>query len=355
MANHPGQARDVTMAQSLHPGLVRPLFLPPKSLAKYEGAQHRNDGEGQQQGAEQRGADRDGHGAEHAPFQPLQKEDRKIDGDDDANAKCHWPSHLKARSGNRSQRLFLFPMLLHSMHRVFDHHHSAIDNHAEINSAKANQVGADDEEFHPREGEEKREWNDRSSYQCGGEAAKKQQQNDGDQDEAFEEVVLDRVNGSVNDRRLIVEGLELDARRKMEAGDLLLDQFDDMFAVLAFQHDDHARDGLAIPQYSALAGCWPNHHLRDIMQHDRRALVGKQDNVADVVDAVGPAKAAQGVLFIRVLDVSATEVGVVLGDTRGNVLERQSILLQQIWIYLDLVLPGLAAPGIYVTDAGDRS
>ncbi len=59
--------------------------------------------------------------------------------------------------------------------------------------------------------------------------------------------MLNRVNGSVNDSRLIVEGLERDARWQMEAGDLLLHQFDDMFAVLAFQHDDHARDGLAIP------------------------------------------------------------------------------------------------------------
>ena len=113
----------------------------------------------------------------------------------------------------------------------------------------------------------------------------------------------------------------------MEAGDLIRHQFDDMFAVLALQHDDHARDGLAISKDCALAGRWSNRHLRDIMQHDRRALVGKQDNVADVVDAVGPAKAAQGVLFIRVLDVSATEVGVVLGDSRGHVLERESILL----------------------------
>ncbi len=63
------------------------------------------------------------------------------------------------------------------------------------------------------------------------------------------------------------------------------------------------------------------------MQHDRRALVGKQDNVANIADAGGPAKAAQGVLFIRVLNVSATEVGVVLGDSRGHVLERESILL----------------------------
>jgi len=107
---------------------------------------------------------------------------------------------------------------------------------------------------------------------------------------------------------LIVEGLERDARGQMEAGDLLLHQFDDMFAVLAFQHDDHARDGLAIPEDSALAGRWSNRHLRDIMQHDRRALVGKQNNVANIADAGGPAKATQGVLFIRVLDVSATEV-----------------------------------------------
>ncbi len=104
------------MAQPLHPVLVRLLFLPAKSLAKYEGAEHGNDGEGQRQRAEQRRADRDGHGAEHASLQPLQKEDRKIDGDDNANAKCHWPSDLKARSGNRSHRNLLFSMFLHSMH-----------------------------------------------------------------------------------------------------------------------------------------------------------------------------------------------------------------------------------------------
>jgi hypothetical protein len=158
-----------------------------------------------------------------------------------------WPSDLKTRSGNRSYRNFLFSMFLHSMHRVFDHHDSAIDDHAEIDRAQAHQVSADAEEFHPQEAKEQREWNDRSRHQCGAEAAEKEQQYHGDQDEAFKKIVLNRVNRSVNDSRLIVEGLERDARGQMEAGDLLLHQFDDMFAVLAFQHDDHARDGLAIP------------------------------------------------------------------------------------------------------------
>src|ERR1700730_13038215 len=91
------------------------------------------------------------------------------------------------------------------------------------------------------------------------------------------------------------------------------------------------------------------------MQHDWRALVGKQNNVANIAGAGGPAKAPQSVLFIRVLDVSATEVGVVLSDARGNVLERESILLQKSRIYFDLILLCLAAPGIYITATGDRS
>ena len=53
------------------------------------------------------------------------------------------------------------------------------------------------------------------------------------------------------------------------------------------------------------------------------------------------------------LDIAAAEIGVVLLDARGHIVQGEPVLLQQGRIDNDLKLLGLAAPSIDFADARD--
>ena len=69
----------------------------------------------------------------------------------------------------------------------------------------------------------------------------------------------------------------------------------------------------------------------------------------------GAARAEQRVLLGGVLDIAAAEVGVVFLHARGDVVKRQAVLIEQRGIDHDLILLGLAAPGVDFADAGKRA
>ena len=91
------------------------------------------------------------------------------------------------------------------MNGVLHHDHRAIDDHAEVDGAQAHQVGADAEEPHVEEADQHGERNDRGGDQRRAQIAEKEQKHDRDQNEAFEEILLDRVNGAVDHGGLVVE------------------------------------------------------------------------------------------------------------------------------------------------------
>src|SRR5579885_2961482 len=99
MTKYPGQAMGVTLAQPVHPifcvGLV---LLVVKAIAENERAEHGDHCKSEQQSSKQRGADRNRHRAEHASFEPLEKKNGKVDGDDNAYAERHGSSYLQTGS-----------------------------------------------------------------------------------------------------------------------------------------------------------------------------------------------------------------------------------------------------------------
>lgn len=113
--------------------------------------------------------------------------------------------------------------------------------------------------------------NDGGGDQRRTNVAKKEEEDDSHKDEALEQVLFDRAYRSVDDGRLIVEGNDFDAGRKVHVLDLLLDGFDDAFSVLSFEHDYHAGNGLSVAEDCPHAGRRTDADLSNIAQKHRDA------------------------------------------------------------------------------------
>ena len=68
----------------------------------------------------------------------------------------------------------------------------------------------------------------------------------------------------------------------LRARDLFLGQFDEPLPVFAFEHNDHAGDGLAIAKRGAFGGRGADVDVGHIAQEQRDAILRAQDDIAEV-------------------------------------------------------------------------
>src|SRR6266446_2777449 len=108
-----------------------------------------------------------------------------------------------------------------------------------------------------------------------------------------------------------------------------------------------------ITQRSALPGSRADRHLSEVAQQDRSALICQQDDLSQFIRCDCAAASGQRVLLGCVLDIAATEIPVVLLDPHRDIVKRQSVLLQQRRLDLDLELLCFAAPRIDFADSRD--
>lgn len=111
-------------------------------------------------------------------------------------------------------------------------------------------------------------------------------------------------------------------RREMHRGQALFNPFNDGSAIFTFQGDYHRRHGL--PIFAERRSIPEKRNLlddADVPQQDRYAAVRQHDRVLEVCGAGCAAKAPNGILLLRMLDVSAAEIGVVGGHTLDDVVD----------------------------------
>ena len=220
---------------------------------------------------------------------------------------------------------------------------------------RLHQIGGDAEPPHSQERHQHGQRNHRRNNQRRAQVAQEQEQNRHHQRSPLKQVVANRADGPVDNHRLVVERDDPHALGKRTANPVerLFDALDDRLAVLASEHDHHARDGLplAVARDRPLPRHFPNLDLSHVTQVDRGTLVGRQDDRRQVPLALYAAQAAHGVLLGGVLDESAAEVVIVLPNPLEHVTQRQSVSVQAVRIHLDLVLPRVAAPGVDVGHA----
>ncbi|MNG06820.1 hypothetical protein D3C84_900890 [compost metagenome] len=98
--------------------------------------------------------------------------------------------------------------------RILDDHHRAIDDDAEVQRAEAHQVGADLVAEHAGEGEQHRQRNDHRGDQRGADVAEEQEQNHDHQDRAFDQVLLHRGNGFIDQIGPVIDRHRTDPGRQ---------------------------------------------------------------------------------------------------------------------------------------------
>src|ERR1700722_4849405 len=144
-----------------------------------------------------------------------------------------------------------------------------------------------------------------------------QQEHDTDQrydDALLEQRVLERGDGGVDQVGAVVDRDDLD-RLRQAAGDLLealLDVFDDVERVdaEALQHDAAGNLTLTVEFGDAAPLIGAKFDARHVPQQDRRAVIGLQHDVAEVVDTLEVTLAADDVFELGKLHRAAADVGV---------------------------------------------
>ena len=146
-----------------------------------------------------------------------------------------------------SGRHGLSPVRRQMSHAVLDHHHRAIDDHAEVDGPQAQQAGRDAEPQHPGEGKQHRQRDRQGDDQPCAEIAEEDEQDGDDQQPALKQVLPHRVDHVVHQLGAVVDRLDRHARRQDGSNllQLVLQRRGDLVAVLAHEHEAQAEHRFA--------------------------------------------------------------------------------------------------------------
>jgi hypothetical protein len=125
-------------------------------VAQHQRRQHGHVRQREEQRAQHSNAHRECHGLEHAALEALQREDRDVDGDDDADAEDNRPSDFE-RSGpeqRRPVRRCAAGGVLQPPDKVLDHDDGGVDQKSEVEGAETHEIRRHAESLHRDEREE---------------------------------------------------------------------------------------------------------------------------------------------------------------------------------------------------------
>ena len=319
--------------------------------------QRRHQRDRQQRGGRHRERLGERQRAEQPPLLRFQREDRHERHRDDQQAEEQRRSHLGRRLDQdvdaRLSGLRPFEVLV----GVLDHDDGRIDHGADRDrdAAEAHDVGAEAEQLH---GAECHQDADRQHQDRHQRAADVQQEHDADQrdDDAFlEQRVLERVDGGVDQVGAVVDRHDLD-RLRQAGGDLLealLDVLDDVERVdaEALQHDAAGDLAFAVQFGDAAPLVGTEFDPRDVPQQHRRAVVRLQHDVAEVVDRLDVALAADDVLELGEFDGPPADIGVAGADRVAHLLHGDAEVAHPLRIEDHVVLLDEAADARDLGDA----
>ena len=324
-----------------------------------EGGDHRNAGQGEDERAEERRADRDGHRPEHLSLESLQRQDRQIDGDDDEHPEEHGTGDLHRRAPNERDPPAAFPGGGPAPHEALHHHHGAVHDETEVDGAEGHQVGRDPEHAHAREADQHREGDDRGDDERRPDVAEEEEQDEDDQQAALDEVPAHGRRGAVDDLALVVERLDVHPGReaRQDLAHPLLHQVGHLESVLALQHDHHAARDLALATRGDRAAPLhrPQPDLGDVGEEHRDAVGGAHHHPFEVLNTGEQADPAHGVALVAGFDEPAAERAVAVADGVEHLPQGEVVLLERLRPDNHLELLGEAAPRVHLAHPGHRT
>ena len=160
------------------------------------------------------------HRREHLAFDPGQGEDRQVDDRDDHRAEQARLDHfagsfddgLQALPQRKQTSLPALPIGKQS-EAVLDDDDGAVDDDAEVDRAEAHQVGADPRLHHAGDGEQHRQRNHAGGDDRGADVSEDQKQHGDHQQRALDQVLLDGLDGGLDQAGAVVDRPRDDALR----------------------------------------------------------------------------------------------------------------------------------------------
>ena len=270
-------------------------------------------------------------------------------------------SRLKNRAGPTSTAASMMtsrPRLalgsaLQMLVRVLDHDDGGVDHGADRDrdAAEAHDVRADAEQLHDDHGDQHADRQHDDGDQGAPDVQQEHEADQGDDDALFDQRVLQVVDRPEDQLRPVIDRLDRDAFRQALADlvDLGLHVLDDIQGVLAEALQRDAADGFAFAVELGDAAPLVRAQLDpgDVLQQHRRAVLGPERDLLQVLDALEVAMATDDVFGFGHLDRAAADVHVAGANGVTDLRERDAVGAQALRIDDDLVLLREAA------DAGD--
>ena len=182
-----------------------------------EARQRRDDGEGEDQGAEHGEAHGHGHRLEELALDARQGEERQEHDDDDQDREGDGVRHLaRGLEDRRVPRAPVGPAKGDHAKAVLDHDHRAVHHHADPDgeAAERHEVGGEPRQLHQDEGDEHGEGDGRGHHQRRAHLAQEEEQDDDDEHPALQERALGGADRLLDEAGLVVEALDDDPARQ---------------------------------------------------------------------------------------------------------------------------------------------
>ena len=286
-------------------------------------------------GPEQGCHHRERHRVEHLAFHAGQRKYRQVHHHNDQLAKQQWTTRLlRSRehlmealvTGQRSACCGLG--VSQATHAVLYDHHGTIDDDAEIECAKAHQVRADLVADHARKGEQHRQRNHHCCDERCTDVTQEQEQDSDNQQSAFDQVLLHRIDGFIDQYGAVIDRLRYDSFRQV-AIDLLyalVDSLRYIAAVLTNQHKGGAEHHL-LTVFGGSTGTqfFTQPNFSHITDTDRNTIGVLDDDVGDVSDIANLPRGADQELLAAAFNVARTNVGIIALQRNHNVLQAEAM------------------------------
>ena len=228
--------------------------------------------------------------------------------------------------------------------RILDHHDRRIDHGADRNrdAAEAHDIGAQPQQLHRAERHQHANRQHQDRDQRAAEVQEEHDANECYDDTFLKQRMLERVDGGVDQVRAIVHRHDL--HRFRQAGcdllEALLDVLDDVERVDAetLQHDAAGDFALAVQFGDAAPLVRTELDAGDIAQQHRRAAIGLEHDVAEIVDALQIALAADDVFEFREFDGPPPDVGIAGADRITHLRHGDAEIAHALRVEDDVVL-----------------
>ncbi len=357
----PLEHRPIALAKAAH----QPVFLLFDLARDEQRDGRRHEGEREKECGGQREDDGNRHRVEGLPFDALEREDRKIDRRDDDDAEDARADDLGACGGHEAEAFVAIEQAPETVLRfaetpqaILDDDHRPVDDQTKVQRAEAHEVCRRARLQHAGQRHQHRDRDDRRRDQCGAEVPEQQEEDDDDEQRPFGEVLLDRPDRPLDERRAIIERSHLDTlgERLGRLFEPFRRRLGDDARVLADQHRHRGEhDLLAILGRRAGPETRADRDIGHILDADGHAAARRDQDFREVLLVTGLAGNADQDLLAAALDIACAAIGIVALQRADDVVEREIERRQRGGIGGDMILAGIAADRVDLRDPGHRA